>query len=264
MNRIDRLFRALQEKNKTALMPFLVAGDPTLAHTRDLIVTLEQAGADMIELGVPFSDPIADGPTIQAAGQRALASGVTLRDVLGIVKDLRKNVRFPIVLMSYYNLLYQYPIEDFAVQAAEVGIDGVIIPDLPPEEAGSWRRVALRAGLQTIFLVTPTTPLDRVKRIDSLSRGFLYYVSVTGVTGAREELPRDLALALDHTRKQVRHPLAVGFGIGTASQVAALAPHADGIIVGSALVRVIEQYQNSSSLIEEVRSFVQGLKEPLL
>jgi tryptophan synthase alpha chain len=145
-----------------------------------------------------------------------------------------------------------------------VGIDGVIIPDLPPEEAGPWRRVARRAGLHTVFLVTPTTPLDRVKKIDSLSKGFLYYVSVTGVTGAREELPRDLTLALDRTRTQVRHPLAVGFGIGTAAQVAALAPHADGIIVGSALVKVIEQHQNSSRLIKEVRSFVQGLKEPLL
>jgi tryptophan synthase alpha chain len=264
MNRIDRLFRVMREKNKTALMPFLVAGDPTIGHTRDLIMAVKQAGADMIELGVPFSDPIADGPTIQAAGQRALASGVTLRDILDMVKDLRKDVRFPIVLMSYYNLLYQYPIEDFAGQAAEVGIDGVIVPDLPPEEAGPWRRVALRAGLHTIFLVTPTTPPDRVKKVDSLSKGFLYYVSVTGVTGAREELPRDLALALDRTRKQARHPLAVGFGIGTASQVAALAPHADGIIVGSALVRVIEQHQNSSSLVDEVRGFVQTLKEPLL
>jgi len=264
MNRIDRLFKALREENKTALMPFLVAGDPTLAHTRDLVVALEQAGADMIELGVPFSDPIADGPTIQAAGQRALASGVTLHDVLGMVKDLRKDVHLPMVVMSYYNLLYQYPLEDFAGQAAEVGIDGVIVPDLPPEEAGRWRRVARHAGLHAIFLVTPTTPQDRVKKVDSLSKGFLYYVSVTGVTGAREKLPRDLALALDRTRKQVCNPLAVGFGIGTPSQVAALAPHADGIIVGSALVRVIEQHQNSSSLIEEVRSFVQALKEPLL
>jgi len=264
MNRIDRLFRDLKKKDKTALMPFLVAGDPTLAHTRDLILTLEQAGADMIELGVPFSDPIADGPTIQAAGQRALASGVTLRDVLAMIKDLRKDVCFPIVLMTYYNLLYQFPIEDFAVQAAAVGIDGVIVPDLPPEEAGPWRRAARRAGLHTILLVTPTTPLDRVIAIDTLSRGFLYYVSVTGVTGAREELPRDLALALDDTRKHVRHPLAVGFGIGTPAQVAALAPHADGIIVGSALVKVIERHQNDSGLMEAVRQFVQGLKEPLL
>jgi len=264
MNRIDRLFKALREKDKTALMPFLVAGDPTLAQTRDLVVALEQAGADMIELGVPFSDPIADGPTIQAAGQRALASGLTLHEVLDMVKDLRKDVHLPIVLMSYYNLLYQYPIVDFAERAAGVGIDGVIVPDLPPEEAGTWRRVARRAGLHAIFLVTPTTPQDRVRKVDRLSKGFLYYVSVTGVTGAREKLPRDLALALDRTRKKVRNPLAVGFGIGTPSQVAALAPHADGIIVGSALVKVIEQHQKSRSLVDEVRHFVQALKEPLL
>jgi tryptophan synthase alpha chain len=264
MNRIDRLFKALREKDKTALMPFLVAGDPTLAQTRDLVVALEQAGADMIELGVPFSDPIADGPTIQAAGQRALASGLTLHEVLDMVKDLRKDVHLPIVLMSYYNLLYQYPIVDFAERAAGVGIDGVIVPDLPPEEAGTWRRVARRAGLHAIFLVTPTTPQDRVRKVDRLSKGFLYYVSVTGVTGAREKLPRDLALALDRTRKKVRNPLAVGFGIGTPSQVAALAPHADGIIVGSALVKVIEQHHKSRSLVDEVRHFVQALKEPLL
>ncbi len=264
MNRIDRLFKALRKRNKTALMPFLVAADPTPAHTRDLIAATEDAGADMIELGVPFSDPIADGPTIQAAGQRALASGVTLHEVLDMVKDVRKDVHLPIVLMSYYNLLYQYPIEDFAQRAADVGLDGVIVPDLPPEEAGPWRRAARRAGLHVIFLVTPTTPQNRVRKVDSLSKGFLYYVSVTGVTGTRDKLPRDLALALDRTRRQVRNPLAVGFGIGTPSQVAALAPHADGIIVGSALVRVIEKHQNSSSLVDEVRSFVQALKEPLL
>ena len=264
MNRIDHLFRMLRGEDRTALMPFLVAGDPTLAHTRDLICAVEQAGADIIELGVPFSDPIADGPTIQAAGQRALASGVTLRAILDMVKDLRNSVNLPIVLMCYYNLLYQYPIEAFADRAAEVGIDGVIVPDLPPEEAGPWRRAALRANLHTIFLVTPTTPAERIEKIDRLSKGFLYYVSVTGVTGARERLPSDLARALDRTREGVRNPLAVGFGIGTASQVAALAPHADGIIVGSALVKVIEQHQKSGDLIEQVRGFIQELKEPLV
>ena len=264
MNRVDRLFKTLRAKHTTALMPFIVAGDPSLAHTSDLIAAVEQAGADMLELGVPFSDPIADGPTIQAAGQRAIASGTTLKAVLDMLKTLRRDVHLPIVLMCYYNLLYQYPMEDFAEQAAEAGIDGVIVPDLPPEEAGPWRRAALRAGLHTIFLVTPTTPADRVKKIDALSKGFLYYVSVTGVTGARAELPRDLALALDRTRSAVRNPLAVGFGIGKASQVAALAPHADGIIVGSALVKVIEQYQNSSTLVDQVRGFIEDLKQPLL
>jgi len=264
MNRIDRLFKTLRANHKTALMPFLVAGDPTLAHTRDLIAALEQAGADMIELGVPFSDPIADGPTIQAAGQRAIASGTTLHSALEMVKGLRREVDLPMVLMCYYNLLYQYPMEAFAEQAAEAGIDGVIVPDLPPEEAGPWRRAALRAGLHTIFLVTPTTPPDRIKKIDSLSKGFLYYVSVTGVTGARAQLPRDLALALDRTREDIRNPLAVGFGIGSASQVAALAPHADGIIVGSALVKVIEGHQKSPNLLQAVRGFIADLKGPLL
>ena len=264
MNKIDSLFRTLREKEKTALMPFLVAGDPTLDHTIELIAAVEQAGADMLELGVPFSDPMADGPTIQAASQRALAAGVTLRAIVDMVKDLRKHVKFPIVLMTYYNPLYQYPMEEFAPRAAEAGVDGVIVPDLPPEEAGPWRSHALRAGLHTIFLVAPTSPPSRIKRADSMSKGFLYYVSVTGVTGARQNLPRDLTLALDRTAELVRNPLAVGFGIGSAAQVTALAPHADGIIVGSALVKVIEQFQHSSSLVKKVYGFIKELKQPLL
>ncbi len=264
MNRIDRIFRKLRAEGKTALMPFLVAGDPSPTHTHDLILAIAQAGADIIELGIPFSDPIADGPTIQAAGQRAIASGTTLRTALEIVREVRKQSEVGLVLMCYYNLLYQYPMEAVAAHAFDVGVDGVIVPDLPPEEAGPWRNEALRARLHPVFLVAPTTPLARIKKIDSLSKGFLYYVSVTGVTGARKQLPRDLALALDRTRTEVRNPLAVGFGIGTASQVRALAPHADGIIVGSALVKVIEQYQKSSSLVDQVGHFVQELKRPLL
>ncbi len=264
MNRIDRLFNSLRENDRTALMPFLVAGDPTLDHTLELIAALEQAGADMLELDVPFSDPIADGPTIQAAGQRALASHVTLQGILDMVKEVRRQVNLPIVLMSYYNPLYQYPLDEFARRAAEVGIDGVIVPDLPFEEAGPWRASALPAGLHPVFLVAPTSPTDRIEKADSASKGFLYYVSVTGVTGARQDLPRDLTLALDRTAKQVRNPLAVGFGVGSAAQVAALAPHADGIIVGSALVKVIEQSQGSSRLTERVQDFIKELKQPLL
>jgi tryptophan synthase alpha chain len=263
MNRIDRLFGTLRAEGKTALMPFLVAGDPTLAHSRGLIKAMKEAGADMIELGVPFSDPMADGPTIQAAAQRAIASGTTLHSILETVRNLRKEVDLPLVLMCYFNLLYRYPLERFAAEARDAGIDGVIVPDLPPEEAGGWKETALRCGLHTIFLVAPTTPGDRIKKIDNLSRGFLYYVAVTGVTGARDQLPKDLVLALDRTRKGLHNPLAVGFGIGTPSQVAALAPHVDGIIVGSALVKVIERHQESPHLIEKVRGFVGDLKRPL-
>ncbi len=264
MNRIDSLFETLKVKEKTALMPFLVAGDPTLDHTAELIAAVEQAGADMLELGVPFSDPMADGPTIQAASQRALASRVTLRGILNMVKKVRKHVRLPIVLMTYYNPLYQYPMKEFAPQAAKVGVDGIIVPDLPPEEADEWRSHAALAGLHTIFLVAPTSPPSRIEKADSLSRGFLYYVSVAGVTGARQNLPRDLTLALDRTADQVRNPLAVGFGVGSPAQVASLAPHADGIIVGSALVKVVEQFHDSSSLVKKVQGFVSELKQPLL
>lgn len=264
MNRIDRLFKAIRKNEGTALMPFLVAGDPTIDLTGDLIVAIEEAGADVLELGAPFSDPIADGPTIQAAGQRALASGATLQAILNMVKHVRKAVKIPIVLMSYYNLLYQYPMEKFAVAAADAGIDGVIVPDLPVEEAAPWHRVAVEHGLDTIFLVAPTSPPHRIKKADSLSRGFLYYVSVTGVTGARKKLPANLIHELDSTRKQVRNPVAVGFGIGSAAQVADLAPHADGIIVGSALVNIIARHHKSSGMVKRVKGFIQELKKPLL
>jgi len=260
MNRIEILFKEIRDKGKTALMPFIMAGDPNLEVSLDIILEIEKEGADMIEVGIPFSDPMADGPTIQASGQRALSSGITLRHVLDMVRIVRKRSEIPLVLMSYYNLFYQYGLRRFAFDSADAGVDGVIIPDLPPEEAGPWCRNAKEVGIYPIFLIAPTTPPDRIKKADSLSRGFLYYVSVTGVTGARNILPEGLVRSLDETRSIIRNPLAVGFGISNKDQVRALSPHVDGIIVGSALVKIIEKYQTTSRLLEETGSFIRQLK----
>nr|HID59412.1 tryptophan synthase subunit alpha [Desulfobacterales bacterium] len=260
MNRIESLFNEVRDKGKTALMPFIMAGDPNIEVSLDLILEIEKGGADVIEVGVPFSDPMADGPTIQAAGQRALSSGTSLKHVLEMVKRVRSKSEVPLVLMSYYNLFYQYGLKRFAFDSAAAGADGVIIPDLPPEEAGPWCRNAKDAGIYPVFLIAPTTPPDRIKKADRLSRGFLYYVSITGVTGARKTLPEGLVRSLDETRSNIHNPLAVGFGISNKDQVRALSSHVDGIIVGSALVKIIERHQTTSRLLEETGGFIRELK----
>ena len=224
MNRIDAIFRALKERGEKALIPFITAGDPDLQTTEALALTLAARGADLIELGIPFSDPLADGPTIQAASSRALKAGVHLTDVLELAGKLRPKIDIPLILMCYYNPILQYGLERTAKDAARLGVDGFIIPDLPLEEAGPWRRAAVKAGLAPIMLAAPTSGEARIKAMGRLTRGFLYYVSVTGITGARTELPADLAAALKEVRSLVDCPLAVGFGISTPQQVKWLAP----------------------------------------
>lgn len=260
MSRIAEVFASREKIKKAALIPFLTAGDPSLAHTAELVLEMERQGADIIELGVPFSDPLADGPTIQAASQRALAQGVRLEDVIGLVRNLRSKTRIPLVLMTYYNPVLQYGLKRTAQKAAQAGVDGFIIPDLPPEEAEEWKREADKAGLDTIFLLAPTSDLDRIKKVVSLSRGFIYYVSVTGITGARKELPGDLLAKLKSIKKQAAVPVSVGFGISTPEQVAMLAPHADGIIVGSAIVNLIARHGEDPQLVLIVGRFVAHLK----
>ncbi|HEC99983.1 MAG TPA: tryptophan synthase subunit alpha [Proteobacteria bacterium] len=260
MSRIAEIFAGRKKIKKAALIPFLTAGDPSLAHTAELVLEMERQGADLIELGVPFSDPLADGPTIQAASQRALTQGVRLEDVIGLVRNLRSKTRIPLVLMTYYNPVLQYGLKRTARKAAQAGVDGFIIPDLPPEEAEEWKREADKAGLDTIFLLAPTSDLDRIKKVVSLSRGFIYYVSVTGITGARKELPSDLLAKLKSIKKHTAVPVSVGFGISTPEQVAMLAPHADGIIVGSAIVNLIARHAEDPQLVPIVGRFVAHLK----
>ncbi len=272
MNRIDRMFARLRKKGEAALIPFITTGDPDLETTGALVLEMERRGADLIELGLPFSDPLADGPTIQAASNRALENEINAEVLFGMVSRLRKKTDVPLVLMGYCNPLFQYGIQRFARDAADAGIDGTIIPDLPVDEAADWNRAAREAGLCNIFLVAPNTPEKRLKRIVKSSRGFVYYVSITGITGARAELPPELAEGLRHVKGMTSRPVAVGFGISEPSQVSMLSEVADGIIVGSAIVKIIEshirrkngQWRPGSGLVQGVGDFVESLKRATL
>ncbi len=262
MTRIDQVFRKLQEKGEKALIPFITAGDPDLATSRGLALEIAARGADLLELGIPFSDPLADGPTIQASSSRALKAGVHFSDVLALAGELRRETDIPLILMGYYNPILQYGLEKAASEAARQGVDGFIIPDLPAEEAESWRRAARRAGIATIFLAAPTSGPERLKTLGRLTRGFLYYVSVTGITGARTDLPPELIRELDEVRSLVKCPLAVGFGISTPEQVKGLAPHVDGVVVGSAIVQQVARFTGPET-IRQIGDFVAALKAPL-
>jgi len=262
VTRIDATFKRLKARREKALIPFITAGDPDLPTTRALALTMAEKGADLLELGIPFSDPLADGPTIQAASTRAVKGGVHLTEVLELAGQLRRETDLPLVLMGYYNPILQYGLERTAKDAARLGVDGFIIPDLPLEEAGPWRVAAAQAGVAAIFLAAPTSGPERIKKAGRLTRGFLYYVSVTGITGARAELPPDLAAALKEVRSLVKCPLAVGFGISTPEQVKWLAPYVDGVVVGSAIVQRVAKLRGKD-LLTEVGDFIAALKEPL-
>jgi tryptophan synthase alpha chain len=262
MKKINAMFKRLATKGETALIPYVTAGDPSLETTRGLVLEMARRGADLIELGIPFSDPLADGPTIQAACQRALKQEVNLPKIIDLVRSLRQDTDIPLVLMGYYNPILSYGLERLAREAAQAGVNGFIIPDLPGEEARDWHRAACDAGVAPIFLAAPTSGPDRIRKIGALTRGFLYYVSVTGITGARTGLPDDLKTALAEVRTLIKCPLAVGFGISTPAQVQDLAPLVDGIVVGSAIVQKIACRQGPE-VIKEIGDFVAELKAPL-
>jgi tryptophan synthase alpha chain len=242
---------------------FITAGDPDLDTTARLIPILETAGADIIELGVPFSDPMADGPTIQLASERALDAGTTLEGILSMVKKVRLVTQVPLVLMGYYNPILQYGPERFVKDAASAGVDGVLLVDLPPEEAAEFRKVADLAGITTIFLLTPTSDDARMKRVFSLGSGFLYYVSVTGVTGARQQVEVSVDERVSDIRKRTKLPVVVGFGVSTPEQAGQIARIADGVVVGSALVKLFERYTGTEleqSLSDNVKALKRGME----
>ncbi len=262
MNRIELVFNRLKDKSRAALIPFVVAGDPDLETTEALVLKMAERGADIIELGVPFSDPMADGPVIQAASHRALQNGVDLRDIFRLAERL-KGIDIPLVLMGYFNPIFRYGLKDFAESCKQSRIDGVIIPDLPPEEAGLWIGEARRMSLDTIFLIAPTSPPERIRLVSRCSRGFIYYVSVTGVTGTRENLPEEVGLAVKRIKEISRKPVAVGFGISSPEQAKAVSRFADGVVVGSAIVKIIGENLKSPDMVERVGDFVSSLARAL-
>ncbi len=258
MHNITKTFASLKEQGRKALMPYVTMGYPTLSSALDIVPALVEAGADLVELGVPFSDPLADGATIQAAAQRALENGMSLALCLEQAATLRtRGVAIPFVLMGYYNPILQFGVERFAEQAVAAGIDGLIVPDLPPEEAGDLYTAATAHGLDVIFLLAPTSDAARVQTVAARSGGFIYLVSLVGVTGARESLPPDLADFVARVRAVTEKPLAVGFGIATPEQAAQVARLADGVIVGSALIKVIGAAENPA---EAARAFITALR----
>lgn len=263
MSRIEATFAILKEQQKTALIPFITAGDPDLGVTAKLVLALADAGADLIELGVPFSDPMADGPTIQAASERALAAGTTLKGVLRMVAEVRKTTQIPLVLMGYYNPVFRYGVESFARDAAAAGVDALLLVDLPPEEVAEISGVMLRSEIDLITLLAPTTPRERMVHLAAAAEGYLYYVSMTGVTGAQKISPDDIRVAVAELKEMTNVPVAVGFGITTAAEAKAVGLFADGVIVGSALVKIIAEYGQSEMLLPEVTKFIAELKHGL-
>jgi tryptophan synthase alpha chain len=239
--RITARFNKLRESGEMGLIPYLTAGDPSLAATEKFALALAAAGADVIELGVPFSDPVADGPTIQRAIERSLRAGTTLQGVLNLVRRLRAKTEVPLMLFSYYNPVLQMGLERFAAEAAAAGADGALITDLTPEEAVDYRAAMAKHGLDTIFLAAPTSTDERLQRIAEVSSGFLYVISRTGVTGAKDTLPDDVPALIRRTRRATRLPIAVGFGVSLPGHVALLGGLADAAVVGSALVEEIER-----------------------
>jgi tryptophan synthase alpha chain len=241
VTRISRRFSALRESGELGIVAFITAGDPSLEATLKFVLALAEAGADVIELGVPFSDPLADGPTIQRASERALKPGTTIAQVIDLVGKIRKSSEVPIVLFSYFNPVLQMGLEKFAAAAESAGADGVLITDLTPEESDEYRRALGARHLDTIFLGAPTSTDDRLAKIAAVSSGFLYLISRTGVTGAKDALPDDLPTLLRRARKVTQLPIAVGFGISLPGHVSVLGGLADAAVVGSALVSEIEK-----------------------
>jgi tryptophan synthase alpha chain len=262
--RIGLKFAATRRGNQSALIPYIVAGDPDLERTQGLVLELEARGADLIELGVPFSDPMADGPANQRAAARGLASGATLPAILALVAELRKHTQIPIVLFGYFNPIFRYGCARLCADAKRAGVDGLLVVDLPPEEAAELAAPARADGLDLIYLLAPTTPPERSRIIASSATGFLYYVSVTGVTGARIALASDLEQKVTSLKTITDLPIGVGFGISTPEQAREVARFADAVVVGSALSQLIELHTASEGLIAAVGEFAGSLKQAII
>lgn len=261
MGRIEHTFAQLKRRKRAGLIPFITAGDPDIDTTFEIMRTLEQAGADIIELGMPFSDPAADGPTIQAASQRALDTGTTLEDVLTLVERFRTFSDVPVVLMGYYNPIYVYGMERFAARAARAGVDGLLLVDVPFEHRGEIGEYLDPHAIRSITLIAPTTMDERTRELVNRAEGFVYYVSMTGVTGTASIDIGSIEQRVQQLRKLSPVPVAVGFGITTGADARQVAGFADAVVVGSALVKVIERYSGSAELLDQVSEFVKDLRQ---
>jgi len=263
MSRIEKAFAVLKQRREAALIPFITAGDPDLATTLQIMRSLERGGADCIELGIPFSDPTADGPTIQRSSERALRRPVSLPGIFHLVRDFRASSSVPVILFGYFNPIFRFGLEKFARRAAEAGADGVLCVDLPPEESPELKRWTDAAGLDLIFLLAPTSGPERVRIVARNGRGFIYYVSVTGVTGARLSLDDNLRIQVERVRKASALPVGVGFGISTPEQAARIAGFADAVVVGSALVGRIEKAKGAREKANQAGAFIAQLKRAI-
>ncbi|MDD5454221.1 MAG: tryptophan synthase subunit alpha [Candidatus Ratteibacteria bacterium] len=259
MNRIEKKWKELKRKGLKAFIAFVTAGDPSLQDTYKLVLEMEKQGADIIELGVPFSDPIADGPVIQASAQRALLKGVNLNKIFQLVKELRKKTDVPLVFLSYYNPIFHYGVKKFVEDAVRYGIDGVIVADLPPEEAKELKIFSSKKWLDTIFLAAPTSSKERLIKVAKESTGFIYCVSVAGVTGVRNSLAQTLKNRVQDIKRITKKPVAVGFGVSNTKTAKWVASFADGVIVGSAIVKVVKDNLNSKDLIGKIGRLVENL-----
>lgn len=259
MNRIDKKFQELKKKNKKALIVYLTVGYPNVATTERLVIELSKAGVDIFELGMPFSDPLADGPVIQAASAFALKQHINLDSVFSLTKRLRDKINNPIVTMGYYNPILSYGLERFVKSARLSGLDGAIVPDLPIEEAKELRVILRKNKLHLIDFIAPTTDSSRIRQIAKVSKGFIYYVSLTGVTGARNTLPKDISDKLSYLKKFAETPVCVGFGISQREQFKAIAKFSDGAIVGSAIIKKIKENIGQKDLVSKVTRFVRSL-----
>lgn len=258
LTRIGETFKKLKIKEGKAFIPYIMAGYPSLKITKDIVLLFEECGADIVELGVPFTDPLADGPIIQRASESALQKGITLKKVIAFVRDLRQSTQIPLVLMTYYNPVFRYGEEMFAKDAKDAGVDGVIIPDLPPDEAGNLIRLSRKVSLDTIFLLAPTSTPERIKKVSKASRGFIYYVSVTGITGSKLLLDGSVELSISEIRKFTDKPIAVGFGVSTPEEALSVSKVSDGVIVGSAIVRRLQSSR------EDLSGYLVSLREAIL
>ena len=257
MTRIGETFKKLKIKGGKAFIPYIMAGDPSLERTKDIVLLFEESGADIVELGVPFTDPLADGPVIQRASERALLGGITLKKVIAFVKDIRQSTQIPLILMTYYNPVFKYGEEMFVKDAKDAGVDGVIIPDLPPDEAGNLIRSSRKVSLDTIFLLAPTSTTDRIEKVAKASKGFIYYVPMTGITGSKLLLDGSLELLISEIRKYTDKPVAVGFGVSTPEEASSVAKVSDGVIIGSAIVKRLHESP------DDLRRYLISLREAI-